>query len=106
MTVLSGTVTSSIITALSVHEPAVEYIPAVPSGVLGVVVEASGVDVAGVAVGKEKLIFVGGNVEVTKRDGVGGSACWEILRQELRLRQMSRVRIQIFFITEILLGNY
>jgi hypothetical protein len=98
MRALSGTVTSSRSTALSWHEPAAEG-EAVPSGV--VVVEASGVeavDVDGASVGRDSPGLVGGRVDVTKAGGTAVLVSSETLMQEPRLRLVSRMRIQIFFI--------
>jgi hypothetical protein len=75
--------------------------------VLGVVVvAASGVEVRGTSVGRDKPGFVGGRVEVKKTDRVGAGVSSETLTQEPRLRPMSRSNIQIFFIRGILLGKY
>jgi hypothetical protein len=77
------------------HEPLAEA-DAVPPGV--VVVDASGVEVNGIAVGKDKPGLVGGRVEVTKAGGAGVPVSCETLMQEPRLRLVSRISIQIFFI--------
>src|SRR5512134_2588296 len=83
---LSGTVTSSIMTALSVHVPA-EEAASVPPGVPGVVVvDTSGVKVSDMSVGKDKLCFVGGSVEVTNSAAVGAGVSSESVIQELRPR--------------------
>ena len=92
---LSGTVTSSSSTALSLHEPLAEA-GAVPPGV--VVVDASGVAVGGTSVGKAKPGLVGGKVEVTKAGGAGVPVSCETLMHDPRLRLVSRMSIQIFFI--------
>ena len=95
---LSGTVTSSRSTALSLHEPASEA-DAVPPGV--VVVDESGVEaveVGGTSVGKDKPGLVGGRVEVTKAGGADIAVSCETLMQEPRLKLVSRMSIQIFFI--------
>ena len=100
MTVLSGTVTSSIITALSLQAP-VLGVPddSVPLGVAGVVVaEPSGAAVSGVAVSRDKPGRVGGRVEVTKRGGASVVGPGATLIQEARLRLVSTMQIQIFFI--------
>jgi hypothetical protein len=96
MTALSGTVTSSRRTALSLQGPAAD---AVPPGV--VVVDASGVEaveVGGTSVGRDKPGLVGGKVEVTKAGGADVSVSCETLMQEPRLRLVSRIKIPIFFI--------
>jgi len=104
---LSGTVTSSIITALSVQAPEAEFVPAVPSDVPGVVfVDVSSVAVGGISVGTDKPGRVGGRVEVMKSLGVGVTMSGEIVKQELRLNVATRTTIQIFFIAGILLGKY
>jgi hypothetical protein len=93
--------------ALSWHGPTADVVPAVPSGVPGVVVvDASGVEVSGMSVGKAKPGFVGGKVDVTKRGAAVFAASCETLTHEPRLRLVSRSNIQIFFIREILLGKY
>ena len=108
---LSGTVTSSRRIALSWHGPESDT-DAVPSGVPGVVVvDASGVEVGGISVGRDKPGFVGGRVDVMKTDLVGAGVSSETLTQEPRLRLVSRINIhrigsQIFFIMGILLGKY
>src|SRR5215207_1557022 len=99
--VLSGTVTSSIITALSWQEPAVApsatAVPP-PDGVPGVVVvDSSGVEGSGVSVGRDKPGRVGGRVEVTKSGAAGAGVSSETLIQEPRMRLVSRINIQIFF---------
>jgi hypothetical protein len=100
--VLSGTVTSWIITALSWQEPAAKTV-SVPAGVPGVVVVgASGVEaveVAGTSVGRESPGLVGGRVEVTKAAGADVAVCGETVMQEPRLKLATRMSIQIFFIT-------
>ena len=72
----------------------------VPSGVPGVVVvnAASGVEVGGTSVGRDSPGFVGGRVDVTKRGGALVACSCETLMQEPRLRLVSRISIQIFFI--------
>jgi hypothetical protein len=57
----------------------------------------SGVVVGG-SVGSDNSGFVGGKVEVTKRAGVGAGVACETLMQEARLRAVTRVNVQIFFI--------
>jgi len=74
-------------------------------------VDASGVEVSGISVGRDKPGLVGGKVEVTKIDLVGAGASSEILMQEPRLRlvrriNIHRISIQVFFIKGILLGKY
>jgi hypothetical protein len=76
-----------------------------------VVVDASGVEVGGISVGRDKPGFVGGRVDVMKTDLVGAGVSSETLTQEPRLRLVSRINIhrigsQIFFIMGILLGKY
>jgi hypothetical protein len=79
----------------------------VPLGVPGVVVvDESGVDGRGVSVGRDKPGLVGGRIEVTKTDLVGAGVSSETLIQEPRLKLVSRITIQIFFIKGILLGKY
>jgi hypothetical protein len=66
-----------------------------------VVVDASGVDaveLSGIAVGNDKPGLVGGSVEVTKAAGAPVAVCSDTLMQEPRLRLVSRMKIQIFFI--------
>ena len=78
-----------------------------PAGVPGVVVvDASGVDAGGVSVGRDKPGRVGGRVDVMKIDLVGAGVSSETLMHEPRLRLMMESKIQIFFITRILLGKY
>jgi hypothetical protein len=74
------------------------------SGVI--VVDASGVEVGGTSVGRDKPGFVGGSVDVTKRGAAVFAASCETLTQEPRLKLVSRITIQIFFIKGILLGKY
>jgi hypothetical protein len=71
-----------------------------------VVVDASGVEVGGTSVGRDKPCFVGGRVEVTKRGTAVFAVSCDTLTQEPRLRLVSRINIQIFFIRGILLGKY
>jgi hypothetical protein len=107
---LSGTVTSAIIKALSSQVPP-EDAPAgtgvpVPLGVPGVVVvEASGVVVDGVSVGRDKPGCVGGRVEVTKIGAVATGVSSETVMQEPRLRLSMESHIQIFFIPGFYFGN-
>jgi hypothetical protein len=75
------------------HDPAADV---VAPGV--VVLDASEVEVGGISVGRDNPGFVGGRVEVTKRGGVFVAGSCETLIQEPRLRLMSRISIQIFFI--------
>jgi hypothetical protein len=76
-------------------------------GVPGVVVvDESGMDGRGVSVGRDKPGLVGGRIEVTKTDLVGAGVSSETLIQEPRLKLVSRITIQIFFIKGILLGKY
>jgi hypothetical protein len=56
-------------------------------------------------VGRDKPARVGGRVDVTKSGAAVLAVSWETLRQELRLKLMSRSNIQIFFMEGILLGN-
>ena len=71
-----------------------------------VVVDPSGVKVSEMSVGKDKLCFVGGRVEVTKRAGVGRGVSSEIVMQALRLNAASRINIQVFFMAGILHGKH
>jgi hypothetical protein len=99
-------VTSSIITALSAHEPP-EEAASVPLGVPGVVVvDLSGVKVSEMSVGKDRFCFVGGRVEVTKRAAVGRGVSSEMVIQELRLKAARRINSQIFFMAGILLWKH
>jgi hypothetical protein len=103
--VLSGTVTSSTITALSWQEPfedegAVPVTPGVP-GV--VVVASSGVDVDGVCVASAKPGRVGGSVDVTKGAALGPAVSFETVTHEVRLMAAKRSNVQSFFIDGILL---
>ena len=76
-------------------------------GVPGVVdVDGSGVKVSDISVGRDNPARVGGRVDVTKRGAAVLAVSCETLRQELRLKLMSRNIIQIFFIWGILLGKY
>jgi len=60
--------------------------------------DESGVDVGGMSVGRDRPGLVGGRVEVTKAGGADVSVSWETLMQEPRLRLVSRIKIQNFFI--------
>jgi hypothetical protein len=85
----------------------VETAVPVPFGVPGVViVDESGVEAEAVSVGRDKPGLVGGRVEVMKTDLVGAGISSETLMQEPRLRLVSRINIQIFFMRGILLGNH
>jgi len=64
------------------------------------------VEVGGTSVGRDKPGFVGGKVEVTKRGGALVAVSCETLMQEPRLRLVTWIITQIFFITGILLGEY
>lgn len=78
----------------------------VPPGVPGVVVvDESGVDGEGVSVGKDNPGLVGGRVEVTNAGGADVVCSGETVTQDARLRLMTRIRIQIFFIQGFYLGN-
>jgi hypothetical protein len=89
-----------------VHVPA-EEAASVPLGVPGVVVvDPSGVKVSEMSVGKDKLCFVGGSVEVTKRAAVGRGVSSEIVMQALRLKAARRSNSQIFFMGGILHGKH
>ncbi len=93
MTVLSGTVTSSIITALSLQAPVLVDAASVP-GVPGVVVvDVSAVVVDGVSVGKDTLCRVGGKVDVTNRTGVFSTGCGAILMQDVNKKARRIVKI-------------
>jgi hypothetical protein len=71
----------------------------VPLGVPGVpVVEASGIAVDGVCVGRDNPTPVGGRVEVTKKDTVGNGVSSETFMQEPKLRLSTVSNIQVFFI--------
>ena len=105
ITELSGTVTSSISTTLSAHVPSPDD-DAVPFGVPGVVVvDASGVEPGGVAVGRDKPTFVGGRVEVVKGTGISVEGCCAILTQADRVRLASRMNIQNFFMQRFYLAK-
>jgi hypothetical protein len=93
MSALSGTVTSSRRTALSLHD--VVAVDGVPSGV--VVVDGSDVEVGGMSVGRDKPGRVGGRVEVTKIGTAGAGVSSETLTHEPRLRLAIRSNIQILF---------
>ena len=96
---LSGTVTSSRSAALSVQEGvAVEAVPVLP-GV--VVVDGSGVEVGGRAVGKDRAGRVGGRVEVTKTGASGAGVSSETVMQAARLRLAMKRKIQILFIRKL-----
>lgn len=98
MTVLSGTVTSSIITALSLQAPVLVDADSVP-GVPGVVVvPASGVVVDGVSVGRDTLWWVGGRVDVIKRTGVSVAGGAAILMQDAN-KKASRI-VEIFLVMD------
>ena len=74
--------------------PADSVAPAVP-GV--VVVDVSGVDDAGVAVGRDKPGFVGGSVEVTKGGGAFVAASGASLMHDVSARLAASRPIQNFF---------
>jgi hypothetical protein len=97
MSALSGTVTSSRRTALSLHD--VVAVDGVPSGV--VVVDGSSVDVGGMSVGRDKPGRVGGRVEVTKIGTAGAGVSSETLTHEPRLRLAIRRSIQSLFIQRL-----
>jgi hypothetical protein len=67
--------------------------------------DASGVPVGGISVGREMPGRVGGRVEVTKTDFVAAGVSSETLIQAPRLRLASRSIIQIFFIPGFYLAN-
>jgi hypothetical protein len=71
-----------------------------------VVVDTSGVKVSEMSVGRDKLCFVGGRVEVTKRAAVGCGVSSERVTQEPRLKAARRIHIRIFFIAGILHGKH
>jgi hypothetical protein len=71
-----------------------------------VVVDASGVKVSEMSVGKDKLCLVGGSVEVTKRAAVGGGVSSEIVTQELRHKAARRITTQVVFMAGILHGKH
>jgi hypothetical protein len=96
---LSGTVTSSRRTALSVQEVGAVDVVSVPPGV--VVVDGSGVEVGGMSVGKDKAGRVGGRVDVTKTGATGAEVSSETVTQEPRLRLVMIRNIQIFFIRKL-----
>jgi hypothetical protein len=56
-----------------------------------------GVPVGGTAVGRVKPCFVGGRVEVTKRGGASGGVSSATVTQEVRMKMVRRVMVQIFF---------
>jgi len=90
-------VTSSIITALSVHAAALPADSVAP-GVPGVVVmDGSAVDDAGVAVGRDKPGFVGGRVEVTKAGGALVADSGASLMHDVSARLAASRPIQNFF---------
>src|SRR6185503_3227932 len=97
MTALSGMVTSSRSTAASLQ---VVPADAVPAGAVDVV-DASGVEEGGIAVGRDKPGLVDGRVEVTKRGAAGAGVSSETLIHAPRLRQVSRRTIQIFFMARL-----
>lgn len=70
-----------------------------PPGV--VVVDGSGVEVAGISVGSDRAGLVGGRVEVTKIGTTGRGVSSETLMHELRLRLAIRRNIQILFIWKL-----
>ena len=80
--------------ALSLHEPSVDVVPGVP-GV--VVVDASGVELGGISVDRDKPAFVGGRVDVTNRTGGAVGVSGETLIQEAKVRLVNRSSIQVFF---------
>ena len=84
-------VTSSTRMALSRQEAAEV---AVGDGVNG---SSVGEAVGGTAVGRVKPCFVGGRVEVTKRGGASGVSSSETVTQDVRMKQINRMNIQIFF---------
>jgi hypothetical protein len=67
------------------------------------VVDASGVPVGRISVGREMLCLVGGRVEVTKIALVETGVSSATLMQEPRLRLATRSKLQIFFMQRILL---
>jgi hypothetical protein len=95
---LSGTVTSSIITALSWQDPLAAW---VEPGVVAVdepgVVAASGVADNGVPVGRDKAARVGGRVEVTKLSGVLVAVCGTTLTHEASNKLPARRHVQNLF---------
>jgi hypothetical protein len=79
----------------------------VPLGVPGVVVvDASGVNVREISVGRDRLTLVGGRVEVTNRAAVGAGVFSESVMQELSPRAARRIKIQVFFMAGILHGKH
>jgi hypothetical protein len=68
--------------------------------------DASGVKVSEISVGRDKLSFVGGRVDVTKGTAVGAAVFFETVMQELRLKVTRRINVQIFFMAEILIGKH
>jgi acyl dehydratase len=90
---LSGIVTSSTRMALSLHAAADVT---VGDGVNG---SSVGEAVGGTSVGRVNPCFVGGRVEVTKRGGAFVAVSSETLMHELRMMLVSRMKIQIFFIS-------
>jgi hypothetical protein len=92
-------------TALSWHEPEAAPEAGVP-GVPEEVRAGSGVPVgAAVWVGRASTDLVGGRVEVTNAGGASVAASWATFTQEARLRLMSRIQVQTFFIRRFYPGN-
>ena len=96
ITVLSGTVTSSIMAALSWHAPlaaAVEPVAGVEvvsaPGVL--VIDGSGVEVSAVSVGSTSATRVGGSVEVTNEGGTLVEDCGTRFAQADSINPASRM---------------
>ncbi len=84
-------VTSSTRMALSRHAAAEVT---VGDGVIGSNV---GVPVGGTAVGRVKPCFVGGRVVVTKRGAASVGEFFPTLTQDVRMKMVSRMKIQSFF---------
>jgi hypothetical protein len=100
-------VTSSIITALSWHDPLAAWVePGVVAVVVPgvVVVDGSGVEVSAVAVGRARPGRVGGRVEVTKRTGVSVAVWGTTFTLEARTRLTSRIDIRINFMLRFYFG--
>jgi hypothetical protein len=72
-----------------------------------IVVDESGLPVDGTPVGRDKPGLVGGRVEVTNAGGAEVAVSWETLMHDPRLKLVSRIAIQIFFIAGmIVLGKH
>jgi hypothetical protein len=70
------------------------------------VVDASGVKVREISVGKDRPTLVGGRVEVTNRAAVGAGVSSETVMQAVRLKAARRINIRVFFMAGILHGKH